>query len=1083
MEAANPLPRHQTPLPRPVKKGQPTSGSRAQSSALRASVLDAALQLGIGNNSLADWMFNESIQEDEEPVSSPALTYGSSATSEESSSSALTPSSSHSPNPSHLNSQPFGLHFPTNVIKEESPLEPSSASPGATVGFAEPARPTTPAPKGKLRKKVKGDGYESDAGYMSEGGKRKEKKEKEKKKKDKDKVKEKEKDKDMEASVKTEGESERTSTANSALVAEPEERKRKKSLVSVIRGKKSVPDLQPPGYDTDGGSISKSPSKSKSRKWKSSKAESSADAGVDYETDASASSKKSKSRFFKLGSKSSKANLKEPVPALPTAFLENKEPMPLPIAERFGTTLNTSTSNNDSSAPASPASATIPTPANLLPSLNFKSFTHSAEESVSSTATWNTNATSTTVLSSAPTSGSNPNGKFTSLRDSQASASAESSSSHSHAVRGTSLNAGNGRDPSSPIGNISRSTTPVSPSKQGSSFLPRAFSPLPSNSRATSPSPAMRMNPPISFPITRALSPSPSNPTSSSEASKPGPPPSTFVSPPTTGLRVRPSLENLNLLAVRNTQPSQLSPSSPYVVITPLVTPIRSVASSPALNGSQQEQQQSKLSPAPQFPARMSRAPSPMRIKPGDALYLPLPNSPAPGNLSPIGGPNSGGNSQYLNVYPNAHRESMNSIISSTDYVVPSPNQSPLPSPNTLSYYDIPPPTPPPMGPLPSVPAQDGDRNTRLLASSNNINNNNNANILPSPAALRQRVIDRSVRQLPEGFAAPIQRGKESPFPTRPVLPPPQPEVRQAVGIGSLAGGPGGGVGGGYGPSSSTGAAARKYRDIYPRSESPAHELIKEQAEKRRQARLRPKRSVHFDDDVNFNDDDEEEAEEEYGEERLRYDDDEDEGAGLRGVLDRFEMNVHNEGGFVRQDDGDVDNPVSATRGRGPSLDETFSKRIASPTPDLHRKTSLARFYENAARVEPSRKSPSPPPSSRNRPSEEFDDDADADETIPEASLVVPQLRPRAREPESEYTVGDRTSRWSGSVYSRNSILDEEESEQTRGRFIDRVKAMLSEKDGSGTDHRGDYVPPVPRLPDAYASGNTTSSASRWGRF
>ncbi|PPR00740.1 hypothetical protein CVT24_000946 [Panaeolus cyanescens] len=1074
MEAAYPLPRHQTPLPRPMRKTQATGATR-ESNALRASVLDAALQLGLGNNSLvADWMFNESIQEDEEPVSSPGLTYGSSATSDESSSSALTPSSSHSPNPSHLKSQPFGLHFPTDVIEEESPLELNSAPGSATVGFAEPPRPTTPAVKGKLRKKPKGDGYESDGGYMSEGGKRKEKKEKEKKKKEK--VKE-----EAESSEKPEGEGVRTSAAPSVPTSEPEERKRKKSLVSVMRGKKSAPE--PAGYDTDGVAIStsKSPSKSKSKKWKSSKAESSADAGVDYETDASASSKKSKSRFFKLGGKSSKANLKEPVPALP-AFPDSKEPMPLPIAERFGTTLNASTSGNDvsSSSPASPSSATIPSSA-VLPSLNFKPFSHSTEDSVASNATWATAATSTTVLSSAPTTSSNPNGRFNGLRDSQASASADSSSSHSHAAKGAPLSASSTREGSYPTSPIARSTTPVSPSKQGSSFLPRAFSPLP-GSRATSPSPAMRMNPPISFPITRALSPPPTvNPTSPADTSSP---PTTFVSPPNTGLRVKPSLENLNMLAVRNTQPSQISPSSPYVVITPLVTPLRSTASSPALNGNQQEQQQSKLSPAPQFPARMSRAPSPMRIKAGDALYLPLPKSPAPGNMSPISGPNSGSNSQYLNVYPNgagARRDSQLSILSSSEYIVPSPRQSPLPSPNTLAYYDIPPPSPPPMGPLPSVPlsanGNEGDRSTRVVSPLSA--NSNNANILPSPAALRQRVIDRSVRQLPEGFSAPIQRGKESPFPTRPILPPPsfpppQPEPR-AAGIGALAGGPagGGGVGMGMGgpPSSGSGAAARKYRDVLPRSESPANEFIREQAEKRKLARLRPKRSVHFDDDVLADDDEDDEDED-----RERYQDevDEDDRAEMRGVLDRFEMNVQKD---VGDDDEHVDSPISGTLGRRRSIEATFARQIPSPVPDVQRTTtSASRFYGGNGR-----KSPSPPPRSQS-PEALIDEEPEPEpEVIPEP-LAVPQWRPRAREPESEYTVGDRTSRWSGSVYSRNSIMDEEESEQTRGRFIDRVKAMLSEKDGSGTDYRGEYIPPVPRLPDAYASGNATSP-SRWGRF
>ena len=67
---------------------------------------------------------------------------------------------------------------------------------------------------------------------------------------------------------------------------------------------------------------------------------------------------------------------------------------------------------------------------------------------------------------------------------------------------------------------------------------------------------------------------------------------------------------------------------------------------------------------------------------------------------------------------------------------------------------------------------------------------------------------------------------------------------------------------------------------------------------------------------------------------------------------------------------------------------------------------------------------------------------------------------------------GDRMSRWSGSIYSRASILDEDESGETRDRLVKRVEEMLSsERKKSGGAGRG-FVPPVPRLPDAYANGN-----------
>ena len=61
---------------------------RRESNALRASVLDAALLLGVGSNrTVTNWIFNNTIDEDEEEqptVPSPGLTSASTATSDES---------------------------------------------------------------------------------------------------------------------------------------------------------------------------------------------------------------------------------------------------------------------------------------------------------------------------------------------------------------------------------------------------------------------------------------------------------------------------------------------------------------------------------------------------------------------------------------------------------------------------------------------------------------------------------------------------------------------------------------------------------------------------------------------------------------------------------------------------------------------------------------------------------------------------------------------------------------------------------------------------------------------------------------
>lgn len=88
---------------------------------------------------------------------------------------------------------------------------------------------------------------------------------------------------------------------------------------------------------------------------------------------------------------------------------------------------------------------------------------------------------------------------------------------------------------------------------------------------------------------------------------------------------------------------------------------------------------------------------------------------------------------------------------------------------------------------------------------------------------------------------------------------------------------------------------------------------------------------------------------------------------------------------------------------------------------------------------------------------------------------VLSHLRQR---PESEFdfedgrTLGDRTSRWSGSIYSRVSVLDADESGKTRDRLVRGVEAMLAAEKKAGA------VPPVPRLPDQYARENL-----RWNRF
>jgi hypothetical protein len=60
------FPRLKPAIPRP-QAPVASQGESRESNALRASVLDAALELGLANNSVvADWMFNNTLQEEEE---------------------------------------------------------------------------------------------------------------------------------------------------------------------------------------------------------------------------------------------------------------------------------------------------------------------------------------------------------------------------------------------------------------------------------------------------------------------------------------------------------------------------------------------------------------------------------------------------------------------------------------------------------------------------------------------------------------------------------------------------------------------------------------------------------------------------------------------------------------------------------------------------------------------------------------------------------------------------------------------------------------------------------------------------------
>ena len=961
-------------------------------------------------------------------MSSPGLTYGSSIASEESSSSALTPSSStHS---SAFSRQPnaFGAGAQLSVDNEFTPrkngaiqfVEPeirgSSQDTGISglsttvVPFPEfpiPARPTTPGGTRKLKKKTRGDGYESDGGNLSETGKKKEKKtKKEKKKADQ---------KDEESMVAVESEKDaKKRAAKEEKKEQEEERKRKKSLVSAAKALKKAESKEAAnqgngGYNTDGGVIGgkgKSLAKSKTKKSKS-KTESAEGAGSEtdgagYQSSASAGVKKSKTRFFnKLSGKSSRTDIRadvEPVPALPPP--QETEPIPLPIAERFATSLSPTAVSTRSSSESRPTPSPVdplpsshvhglPTP---LPPLNFQSFSTSTSSPPKSSARPLATATVSSAINRSSHSSSGSSSSSRSRRyGTQLSPTRDAGSAHGH---------GNG---SGSFSTITSSSHQHSVQHHMPTYNP-VVSPNTPNSLAYSDvSGSGSLKPPsITYPNTHSPSPSPSLTMFSSRAS-----PLPTSHPPVAplqiakGLRMRPSWENFMPPSKKaGLSSSPISPAPPFVAMS------RSTTSSPAL-----------VHPLSHLP------PSPNPV----GGYLPRShrNSSNPSPLPVISSPNTA-------TSEHSQRPTHLKITPSSDYLVPSPRNSNLPSPNVLAYYDIPPPSPPPVGPLPSVPAG------RPGSS------NGNANVLPSPAALRQRLMDRPPRQFPSDLhpvvhpPSNIQRGREQPFPSRPVLaipgaspgiggPSTASEFRgpaRRYGTmplpGTLAGG--GGGGGGSAPA-----------DVYANSR---YQEEKDKAYARRGLTgPGPNQPTQR---RNWIDDDREDAD--------SVTDNDSAKAELRDVLDRF-------------DDGSAESADSHYEEAGHALGR--SRSIEAMKNNHHESFPVSEYY--GARARPPRSS-----SSNGHDGEYQFEDGRAG--------------------------GDRMSRWSGSVYSRASILDEDESGETRDRLVKRVEEMLDSQTKRNGGAGRAYVPPVPRLPDAYANahmgplpradaGIQSEAAPIWNKF
>lgn len=611
-----------------------------ESSALRASVMDIAMEIGLGmNGAVTDWVYNNPInEEEEEPVTSPSLTTGSSINSDAYSSTSSArfpyspPASSRSISSSIKSLTSLQKPFSPSAfsIPEESSsifqtdTEPLCATPTppvtASITFSDPPMqlPLSVRLPAKLKKR-RTDGYESESGYISDTkGKKKDKKEK----------------------VSKTGESSGPSASDDKARAKEEKelakrqkeaaRQRVKSLTSKRSAKdvKVADSLASKGYETDAPTR-----KGFGKKKKSGDAGYETDAGYLSSGSPASGLKKAKTRFFRLSRKSSKPDLVASVPKAAPSI-----PLPLPIAQKFGTTLS---SNGVEPLPVLPP----------LPSLDTDLLcTVPAENSASSN--------EPSLASPSPITPSGPLGRVKSassgVRDSQLSGES-SGSSISNASTVFSQESRASR---------LKSFRFLSPSKSSSALPPSKF-------------------PTISLPLTRATSPVPLD-AGNNDANQCQDPAGSLSPDMLRSPKLYPSARGSVIQETRGrspvspASPAFLSPTSPQRSLSPALSSpvIISTAASP-----------------PSSPA-ISRAPS---FKPQANLTVNTSHNLSPLSLKRLSrgrSPSPIPSSEWIVPSPPGTTQSI--YASSTTL--------PVPSPNIYSVYDIPPPSPPPNTPLPKVP-------------------------------------------------------------------------------------------------------------------------------------------------------------------------------------------------------------------------------------------------------------------------------------------------------------------------------------------------------------------------------------------
>ncbi|KAI0781589.1 hypothetical protein BC629DRAFT_1440867 [Irpex lacteus] len=604
-----------TPIPRqrPVEKRE---------SLLRASILDTALELGVGTSqAVTQWMFSPIGEDDEERDStlSPSLTYASTATSDESwpsypSLNRIASDASTSTSLSNLKPNQSGdVQSP-----QQRTVQFETGAP--RISDAIPVRPqqVSTSKQKKLRKpKHEGNGYDSDGGYVSDGTSKDKKKKKE---------------------SKSKGDGNATGEeSDGGYLSEMLARRRRKKKEKKERER--VADAGPGTDDeSDGGYLS-----SHSKKEKKSK-KSSVDQGEDSDGGYLSESSKRKRFMFRLNSKSrkrqdssdiSQEDVIPPVPSLP--------PMNLPVAERFATTmfsdrapsrtdtLTTMDSRADTpttfaSRADTPAWSFIERPSTSTQSDDRPSFADS------------TSRGPTPVPIPTPLASPNPSvvGLTSAFNDAQSVRTPSTDVLRAfgrQALTGT-------NPPRSPLSSSATTPDTVSPTKEESS-MPSSYT-----------VPTMGMPPPKRNPSQRRVPPQ-------------------ISAPNTQGLSVR------THHAVAKGEETSASASIPVTLTPPTPTPG---------TGWRMNSKTDKPDNIPS-PALSTNT---LPVTPSSSTFDSVPTSPSGAtpsdSASPSPVPSPGAQSHIRSTSP-----------------IPTPINS-IVRPSALAKYDIPPPSPPPAGPLPQPP-------------------------------------------------------------------------------------------------------------------------------------------------------------------------------------------------------------------------------------------------------------------------------------------------------------------------------------------------------------------------------------------